>query len=417
MAHAGAFHLAAVFFALCFYGGVAFAQEPSRDEQEGRFARIRSWLNEQQDRYQTFSDRLDQIGIAPDIGTLGQGSGLSAGITFRTSRPLRLPLDVESSVGFSYRGYERYGLRVGSLRNRQARTTLHPPDSDIAGHFETDAPRKPGLGVYADIRYRHSPLRRFFGTGPDSRTTNRTSFLLRGASYDVVSEYQAAPWLGFAMRTGIIDLEIGPGRDRRRASTERVFDASQAPGLLRQPAYFHFGTALTADGRDSASAPTSGGFLAMALWRFDAIQGASDFSRAAFDARYYVPATSSSVVAFRLIASSDFADAGSRVPFYLQPTLGGGELLRGFGRERFRDGSLVNVSTEYRWDVHSNVELAAFGDAGRVAPTPGAMDVGRFEATLGAGVRLKMNGAVAVRADWAFSREGHRLIFATGPVF
>jgi len=182
--------------------------------------------------------------------------------------------------------------------------------------------------------------------------------------------------------------------------------------------FAHLAAALALDGRDSAEAPRSGGFLGLMLARFDGLgSGNHDFTRVALDARHYTPATKTSVVAFRVLASHDFTRPAARVPFYLQQTLGGADTLRGFERARFRDSSLLNVSAEYRFDVHPMIEVAAFGDVGQVASRFAGMSPGRFRTSLGAGVRFKNRGTVRLRLDWAVSREGHRVILAAGPAF
>lgn len=390
----------------------------SRRPQVGLIKRIRAWIDRQHERYEEVADRLDRVGLSPDVGTLGQGSGLAAGVRFRRDA-LGVPgLDLETSAGFSYRGYERYELRLGSLGGRGSRTTLRPADDHVASHFDAFTERTPGHGVYADVRYRHSPLHRFFGIGPAARREARTSFLARGASYDIVTEYQPTRTLGFAVRGGLIDLEVGPGEDGTGPATALLFDDRTAPGLARQPAYRHVGAAVAFDRRDSAASPHSGGTLGVLVWRFDALDTATDdFSRVAIDARYYLPALGPSVLALRALTSTGFAGANARVPFYMQQTLGGGDTLRGFERARFRDTALVNLAAEYRWDVHPIVEVAGFGDVGRVGPSLRALMPRRFERSWGAGIRVKRRGSVKFRVDLAFSREGQRLILSTSPVF
>ena len=395
------------------------AQQPTdgeRDESRRLVERIRAWIEKQRDRYDVAADRLESVGLAPEIGTLGHGSGLAAGLRFR--RGLAPGIDAEAAASFSYRGYERYDLRVGRLAGRKSRTTLRPADDDVTSQFDAFTDRAPGLGFYADLRYRHSPQIRFFGIGSDTAADDRTSFLARGASYDLVAEYQPRKWLGVAARAGVLDLEVGPAQGGSAPSTGAVFDERTAPALSQQPLYVHAGAALVLDRRDSASAPRSGGLLGLLAWRFDALDtAAADFSRVALDGRYFVPVTVASVVALRAVTSMDIGDGRGRVPFYLQQTLGGGDTLRGFERARFRGPSLVNLSAEYRWDVHPWIELAGFGDGGQVGSSLRTLAPRRLETSWGAGVRVKKSGAVKFRLDFATSREGRRLIFSTSPAF
>ncbi len=390
------------------------------DEPHGTVEKLRNWTGEQEASYRRVAARLREYGVTPSVGSLGPGSGIAVGLTFRRERRPDFPLDLEASAAFSYRGYERYDLRLGLLGAGGSRTSIGPPDDPVSSQFDAFDRIERGFAVYGHLRYRRSPLNRFFGPGSDSRAIDNTSYQLSGASYELVTEYQPREQVGFAIRGGLLDFAIGRGGDSSVPSAGRLFDESRAPGITaaRQPLVFHVAAAVALDGRDSAEAPRSGAMAGLLLERFDSVGSLRhDFTRVAFDARCYVPAKARSVVALRVLASGDFADRGARVPFYLQQTLGGSDTLRGFERALFRDASLLAFSAEYRFDVHRTVELAAFGDVGQVAGGFGRMSFDSFRTAIGAGVRVKIGGAVRLRADWAVGREGHRLVLAAGPSF
>ena len=52
------------------------------------------------------------------------------------------------------------------------------------------------------------------------------------------------------------------------------------------------------------------------------------------------------------------SNTGRSVPFFLMPTLGGGDLLRAFPSYRFRDRNALLLKGEYRWAVHKMVDVA-----------------------------------------------------------
>ena len=57
------------------------------------------------------------------------------------------------------------------------------------------------------------------------------------------------------------------------------------------------------------------------------------------------------------------------VPFYLLPSLGGSDTLRGYPSWRFRDRHAALTTAEFRWIPNRNiVDVALFYDAGMVAP-------------------------------------------------
>lgn len=396
-------------------------KEARKDEQPSGFvAKTQAWVEKQQQRFRKVTKPITDAGFSAEIGTLGQGSGLAAALNWRRDRLFGSPIDIESSAGYSYRGYELYDVRFGRLRDFKSRTSLRSGDAHIATQFDAYKEREPGFGLYGNIRYRHSPMNRYWGMGPDTPQDARTSFATRGASYEIVTEYQASTFFGIGARGGILDFEVAPGGDTKRPSTHSMFDDSTAPGLLRQPAYAYAAVGTSFDTRDVPALPRSGGLLGLLASRFDAINtGPEDlsFNRVALDGRYFVPATSRSVVALRVLTLRDFPDKGGRVPFYMMQTLGGGDTLRGFERARFTDTALVNLTAEYRFNVHKYVELAAFGDAGQVAHGFSDFSLPDFQTSFGTGVRIKHKESILLRADWAFGREGQRLILSMGPVF
>jgi hypothetical protein len=61
--------------------------------------------------------------------------------------------------------------------------------------------------------------------------------------------------------------------------------------------------------------------------------------------------------------------AGGRVPFFLMPTLGGGDYLEGYRLYRFRDRDAVLLRGEYRWALQQFVHVAGVYEVGAVALT------------------------------------------------
>ena len=59
------------------------------------------------------------------------------------------------------------------------------------------------------------------------------------------------------------------------------------------------------------------------------------------------------------------------MPFYLMPTLGGNDTLRGFREYRFRGPHAILAQAEYRWEIWSGLDGALFYDAGKVADRRG----------------------------------------------
>jgi hemolysin activation/secretion protein len=96
------------------------------------------------------------------------------------------------------------------------------------------------------------------------------------------------------------------------------------------------------------------------------------------------------------------------VPFFLQPTVGGSNDLRGFRQYRFRDNNALTFSLEYRRPLYAFLDLVVFGDAAKVFPKATHLALNGLEGAAGAGGRIKFGEQVIFGADLAWSREGMR---------
>ena len=105
------------------------------------------------------------------------------------------------------------------------------------------------------------------------------------------------------------------------------------------------------------------------------------------------------------------------MPFYLQPTLGGSEDLRGFRPFRFYDNNAVILNGEYRWEVFSGLDMALFVDAGQVFPDWRKINYRHLQTDAGFGFRFNVRNDVFLRIDTAFSHEGFQIWFKFNNVF
>jgi outer membrane protein assembly factor BamA len=100
--------------------------------------------------------------------------------------------------------------------------------------------------------------------------------------------------------------------------------------------------------------------------------------------------------------------AGQVVPFYLAPSLGGNNSLRGYSDYRFHDRNLLVLNVETRFALMTHVDAALFFDAGNVAARIENLDLGRR--SYGTGVRFHTRRSTFARVDVARSDEGWRAI-------
>jgi hypothetical protein len=322
-----------------------------------------------------------------------------------------------TSVGIGWRQtdlwQERLGFRTtarGSVRGAymlDARLDFHTLTTE--GSF---------FNLYA--KYENSPQMDFYGLGPSSQETNRSSFLLRDVAVDFQAGVELTPRLRVGATGGGISVHTGQGRRSGVPSTDEVFAPDEAPGIAEDTVeYDRWGAFAVYDYRDSRTGPRSGGVYGARLRRyFDRTLDTFTFPQAEFEAQQYFPYFNRTrVVALRAATVLSWTDGDRDVPVYFMPSVGGNDSLRGFARYRFRDNHSLVVSAEHRWYVFRGLDMAIFADAGKVVARKADVNLSNLEAGWGIGFRTRIRSTVIMRTDLAMSREGFQLLWTFSDAF
>jgi outer membrane protein assembly factor BamA len=327
----------------------------------------------------------------------------------------------EAAGIFSANGYKLLDIRFGSYNKTDPVFFSGPSDFGVPFDFVKERPgvKKTRTVLFGDAIYRNFPQERFWGLGPGTEADARTNYLQEDFSFAVIGGYEFTNWFAAAVGAGLYKVDIREGTDDRYPTTQEFFDDSSAPGLDRQPDFYRLLSAIYFNYQDNPGNPHKGGIVGVFFSRYDQRRGQEfTFTRLELDARHYIPLGSRQrTLAVRLYTSNSFVGEGSRVPFYLSPTLGGGKILRGFHDFRFRDINLAYLSAEYRWEPAPAFELALFYDLGTVFPEGYRFKRDDLEGTFGGGVRFKTSNRVVLRFDVGKSNEGTRFQFSFGPSF
>jgi hypothetical protein len=332
-------------------------------------------------------------GFYPEMGNMVTGAGwISAGVGYRhwlfDDRAL---LDV--STGLSWRAYKM----------AQARLEFTP--------FQDDR-----LAVGTQVRWQDLTQVNYFGEGPASLETNRSEYRLK--SVDTVGYAVVRPreWLAVQGRLGWLSsprlLQPAGAFSRGNPSTFEVFPADPVYQIDEQPDFLHTEAAVVVETRDTPGYPTRGGVYRVAASRYaDRGAGRFNFGRYEAEAAHFVPLDRARnfVFAVRGWLVGSTTDAGQHVPFYLMPSLGGSNTLRGYTDYRFHDRNLALVNTELRVAVFEHMDLAGLFEAGNVAARFG--DLNLDKTSYGVGIRVHTRTATVARFDLARSTEGWSVVF------
>ncbi len=288
---------------------------------------------------------------------------------------------------------------------------------DLQLTFPKLAREKAFVDLYAV--HRNYPRIDYYGPGPDSAKTGRSDFRLEDTAYDFTAGAKPVRHLRLGGTLGYLQVNVGPGADRRFVSADRIFTPATTPGIDRQSDFLRGGVFAQYDWRDNPGGPRKGGnYLVRHTWYSDRILSLYSFRRLDLEAQQYIPFFNlRRVIALRGKSVLTYAESGQRVPFYLQPTLGGSEDLRGFRPFRFYDDNMIALNAEYRWESFSGLEMALFADAGKVFHRRAQWNLRDMEGAFGVGWRFNVRNNVFMRIDVGFSHEGYQVWIKFNNVF
>jgi surface antigen Omp85-like protein len=226
----------------------------------------------------------------------------------------------------------------------------------------------------------------------------RRLFLVRGG-------FEASRW----------DLKSGQGT---APSADEVYTPESAPGLGTTTTFLHTQATVGFDSRQSSGYARRGGFYGVTGHDYTDRDDALGFRRVDYEVIQHIPILRDTwVVSLHGLAKTTWEKEDQAMPFYLLPSVGGGDNLRGFATHRFTDRHSLLLQAEWRIVANRFFESAVFYDAGKVVARTSDLDLNHLKSDYGFGVRFHAPLATVLRVDVARSNEGTRLVFAASPVF
>jgi hypothetical protein len=276
------------------------------------------------------------------------------------------------------------------------------------------------LELRADGGYQNSASVWYFGEGPNSSKSNKTDFdrEFTTAHLSVLNHFFDQK-LTVGYTVGGLLVHVGPGNLSGTPTTQTLFTESDTPGLARQSNFITGTATVQLDfTRPGFSNPEGLQLEANDSQFFDQSGNQANFHLLETQATYYLPLTNGMrTLVFRARNESAFPENNQIVPFYLQPTLGGPDDLRGYDRYRFYGNGNSVATAEYRWSISQTLEMAVFGDGGNVYTRPGLIGFRDLRGDGGFGFRFKNKQASVMRFDVGFSSEGVHVWFVFNDVF
>lgn len=278
---------------------------------------------------------------------------------------------------------------------------------------ELDLPRLAGDHVFVNLYavHRNYPRIDYYGPGANSRKDFRTAWALEDTSFQIRTGFQPIRGLRIGGVGRYLLANVGRTNNDRFSPTENFYNELTTPGIQLQSDFLQGGGFVQFDWRDNPGGPRRGGnYLAQYSTYSDRTHGRYSFNRVDLEAQQYIPFFNERrVIALRGRVEAASPHDRNAVPFYLQPTLGGSDDLRGYRPFRFYDNAAVVLTAEYRWEIFSGLDMALFADAGQVFSDWRKINYRRLKKDFGFGFRANVRNNVFLRIDTAFSDEGFQL--------
>jgi hypothetical protein len=273
----------------------------------------------------------------------------------------------------------------------------------------------------------------YYGIGPDTSRINRAFFGLRETITGVNADYLLK--YGFHLLGDINGRwpEIGSDHGQSSPSIEQLYSETTAPGLALQPGFLQLGEGL----QYASHLPELGEKSIFGIdadldygVNFQQFVAPNDselsFQRLTLDItndlhlfKTFTPKNGSATseqfgtLELREWLATSFVPSGHTVPFYFQPTLGGGDIdtertLASFADYRFRAPNALLFRAQYEEPLpkFSFLGFVFRADAGKVADTRDDLGLSHLRHSFGAGVTFRAGNFPYLTIMYAWAGEG-----------
>ena len=319
-------------------------------------------------------------GIA--FGGIKQGSGIGAGPAF--------------SVKFANGGFIQLKAVI-SIRNFQL----------LQARYDTPRFWNDRGVLVSRIRWHHAPEVKLYQLGPDS-PDRRIDYDERRTEIGTQLDLKLSPHVRASGGVGVERYRTRADNLAELVDAEDLVLTAPLPGLGAHPFFAHAVGSLAYDTRLSPNYTRSGRVFEGEIHGYTDVEGNEDsFGRFEGNVEQYIPTHNQrGVILLGARTWLSLAEGARSVPFYLTPTLGGGDLLRAYPSYRFRDRHAMLLTAQYRWAVHKFVDLAGTYEAGKVAPVVEDLNFDNMAHSIALGLRVHTDKVGLLRTDVAYGREG-----------
>jgi len=357
-------------------------------------------------------------GLKPTVGLIVPESGVAFGAALNNEWHITETPHTRFTTSVEARGSTNGFWAAGAMSHMQF---------DWYRTSDTGSYRMPQLTVA--VRHFDLPEMPFFGLGNHSSVHDRSLFEMEQTEVPVLLDFPIAYGLTLSAQANALFASSDPSP----TFTNR-FSQATAPGIRASTINLVPGVAATYRSPDVLYGVYGEGRVSYEAYQ--AVDGGSfsfDRVRARAALNYGIEDQPFSEGTFpylrSLLGSSRFtieanlviSDARSRnaVPFYLQPTLGGGDInnenwLRSFTNYRFRAPNTVAYGVSYERRLIDPFGFSVFAEWGKVGQEVDDLDFHGLKQSIGVGLTIRLGGKAVVEFTLAWGGGEGTHAYATG---
>ena len=365
-----------------------------------------------------FVDLFVGPGLHPTVGVIVPEGGVAFGLALNNEWHITETPHTRLTTSVEARGTPEGFWAVGGVSHMQF---------DWYRISDNGSFRMPQATVA--VRHFDLPALPFFGLGNQSSRNDRSLFELTETEVPILVDFPIGQGVTFSTQLNTLFAASDPSQ----TFTNR-FSASTAPGIRASTTHLVPGVAVTyrspdvlyglyGEGRLSYEAYQA---LAGGSFSFDRVEarvavhyGIEDlpFSQGSFPyLRSLLGSSRFSAVANLVISQSR---SGNAVPFYLQPTLGGGDIhnenwLAGYTNYRFRAPNTVAYGLSYERRLIDPFGFSVFAQWGKVGEDVGDLTFTHLKHSIGVGLTMRLGGKSIIEFSLAWSGNEGTQVFTTG---
>ena len=240
----------------------------------------------------------------------------------------------------------------------------------------------------------------FYGVGNNTLYANKQNMLENRFKLNLTAEKLVARHFYLGLLTGVFKYSYTVNGD----ASSNIFFSQPYLAANNGGAGVFAGPGLVWDNRNTNTYTTQGLKLSASYALVQGIYSQNHYQASQLTLQYLQFFTLSK----KLTLAFDVYDnnlLGNNAPFYLLPTMGNDELMRGYYNGRYRDYNYTAAQTELRLRLNRRFGLNAFAGTGMVySNTP---DFGQLKPNMGAGLRYFFDVAkgISVRFDYGIGEK------------